>query len=216
MSETVLYDYWRSSASYRLRIALNMAAETFRTVPIDILAKEHRSQEHLARNPQGLVPVLEIDGHSFTQSLAVIEYLDETRGGAFLPGDVVERQRVRALSYVIAMEIHPVCNTHVVGHVLSLTGGGDDARLAWMQKFIGEGLAAFEILLSSPSTGTFCHGDRPGMADICLVPQVYNARRWSVDLSACPKLVGIADRCAELKPFANAHPDKAGPDRAVR
>lgn len=150
MSDTVLYDYWRSSASYRLRIALNMAAETFRTVPVDILAREHRSQEHLARNPQGLVPVLEIDGHSFAQSLAVIEYLDETRGGAFLPGDSVGRQRVRALSYVIAMEIHPVCNTHVAAHVMSITGGGDDARLAWMQKFIGEGLAAFEMLLASP------------------------------------------------------------------
>ena len=211
MSDTVLYDYWRSSASYRLRIALNMAAETFRTVPVDILAKEHRSQEHLARNPQGLVPVLEIDGHSFTQSLAVIEYLDETRGGAFLPGDSVGRQRVRALSYVIAMEIHPVCNTHVVGHVLSLTGGGDDARLAWMQKFIGEGLAAFEILLNSPSTGTFCHGDRPGMADICLVPQVYNAERWGADLSGCNRLIEIAERCRALPAFAAAHPDAVRP-----
>ncbi len=155
MSDTVLYDYWRSSASFRLRIALNMAAETFRTVPVDILAKEHRSEAHLARNPQGLVPVLEIDGHRFTQSLSVIEYLDETRGGAFLPGDSVGRQRVRALSYVIAMEIHPVCNTHVTAHVVSITGGGDEARVAWMQKFIGEGLAAFEVLLNSPRPGRF-------------------------------------------------------------
>jgi len=216
MSETLLYDYWRSSASYRLRIALNMLGETFRSVPVDLLAKAHRSPEHLQRNPQGLVPVLEIDGHSFTQSLSVIEYLDETRGGAFLPGDPAGRQRVRALSYVIAMEIHPVCNLNVTGHVMSLTGGGDETRIAWMQKFIGEGLAAFETLLASPSTGTFCHGERPSMADICLVPQVYNARRWSVDLSACPTLVAIADRCAGLKPFADAHPDNAHPDKAAR
>lgn len=209
MSGAVLYDYWRSSASYRLRIALNMITETFRSVPVDILAKEHRSEEHLARNPQGLVPVLEIDGHRFTQSLAVIEYLDETRGGAFLPGDPIGRQRVRALSYVIAMEIHPVCNSHVAAHVMSITGGGEEARIAWMQKFIGEGLSAFEKLLDSPSTGAFCHGERPGMADICLVPQVYNARRWNVDLASFPKLVEIADRCAELEAFANAHPDRS-------
>jgi maleylacetoacetate isomerase len=147
MGETVLYDYWRSSASYRLRIALNMLAETFQTVPVDIVAKEHRSNEHLARNPQGLLPVLEIDGHMFSQSLAIIEYLDETRGGAFLPGDSVGRQRVRALSHVIAMEIHPVCNSHIGSYIMEITGGGEEARAAWMQKFIGQGLTAFEALL---------------------------------------------------------------------
>jgi maleylacetoacetate isomerase len=209
MTDAVLYDYWRSSASYRLRIALNMLAEPFVTVPVDLLAKAHRSEEHLARNPQGLVPVLAIDGQSFTQSLAVIEYLDETRGGAFLPDDPVGRQRVRTLSYVIAMEIHPVCNLHVVAHVMSLTDGAEDTRNAWMQKFIREGLGAFEKLLDSPSTGSFCHGDRPTMADICLVPQIYNARRWDVELSGLGRLVEIADRCAQLPPFAAAHPDTA-------
>ncbi len=209
MTDAVLYDYWRSSASYRLRIALNMLAEPFVTIPVDLLAKAHRSEEHLRRNPQGLVPVLEIDGQSFTQSLAVIEYLDETRGGAFLPDDSVGRQRVRALSYVIAMEIHPVCNLHVVAHVMSLTGGAEETRKAWMQKFIREGLGAFEKLLDSPSTGSFCHGDRPSMADICLVPQIYNARRWDVELAGFGRLVEIADRCAQLPPFAAAHPDTA-------
>ena len=207
MSETVLYDYWRSSASYRLRIALNMLAETYRTVPVDIVEKAHRSEEHLARNPQGLLPVLEIDGHMFSQSLAIIEYLDETRGAVFLPGDPAGRQRVRALSFAIAMDIHPVCNSHVGAHIMALTGGGEEARLDWMQRFIGQGLAAFEKLLDTPSTGLFCHGDRPSMADICLVPQVYNARRWQADLGGMPRLVEIAERCMKLQPFVNAHPD---------
>jgi maleylacetoacetate isomerase len=210
MNETVLYDYWRSSASYRVRIALNLIGEDYRSVPVDLVAGAHRSPDHLARNPQGLVPVLDVDGTRLTQSLAIIEYLAETRPGSFfLPGDAIGRQRVRALSYAIAMDIHPVCNLGVVAHVMAGAADAEAARGAWMQKFIGEGLAAFERMLDHPSTGTFCHGDRPTMADICLVPQVYNARRWQVDLSQCPRNVAIAARCAEIDAFARAHPDQA-------
>jgi maleylacetoacetate isomerase len=160
-SETILYDYWRSSASYRVRIALNLVGESYRSVPIDLVAKAHRAPEHLARNPQGLVPVLDIDGARFTQSLAIVEYLAETRPeSGFLPSDFVGRQRVRALSYAIAMDIHPVCNLGVVAHIMEAAQDGQAARRAWMQKFIGEGLAAFERLLDHPSTGSFCHGRR--------------------------------------------------------
>ncbi|WP_026616100.1 maleylacetoacetate isomerase [Ensifer aridi] len=209
-NETVLYDYWRSSASYRVRIALNLVGESYRSVPIDLLAKAHRAPEHLGRNPQGLVPVLDIDGERLTQSLAIIEYLAETRKGAgFLPADPLGRQRVRALSYAVAMEIHPVCNLGVVAHVMASASDGELARRTWMQKFIGEGLAAFERMLDHLSTGTFCHGDDPSMADICLVPQVYNARRWEVDLCHCPRIVAIDQRCAEIDAFARAHPDQA-------
>lgn len=209
VNETVLFDYWRSSASYRVRIALNSLGEAYRSVPVDLLAKAHRQAEHLDRNPQGLLPVLDIDGERFTQSLAIIEYLAETREKAgFLPDDAIGRQRVRALSYAIAMDIHPVCNLGVVSFVMANAADGEAARRDWMRKFIGEGLAAFERLLDHPSTGSFCHGDRPGMADFCLVPQVYNARRWDVDLSACPKLVEIDQRCAEIDAFARAHPDR--------
>lgn len=209
MSETVLYDYWRSSASYRVRIALNSLGESYRSVPVDLLAKAHKAPEHLARNPQGLVPVLEIDGERFTQSLAIIEYLAETRADSgFLPSDAVGRQRVRMLSYAIAMDIHPVCNLGVVSHVMANAEDGEAARRNWMRKFIGEGLAAFERLLDHPATGRFCHGDSPTMADFCLVPQVYNARRWDVDLSACPRLVAIDQNCAEIEAFARAHPDR--------
>jgi maleylacetoacetate isomerase len=209
MSETVLYDYWRSSASYRVRIALNSLGESYRSVPVDLLAKAHKAPEHLVRNPQGLVPVLEIDGERFTQSLAIIEYLAETRAtSGFLPDDAIGRQRVRSLSYAIAMDIHPVCNLSVVSHVMANAEDSEAARRNWMRKFIGEGLAAFERLLDHSATGRFCHGDMPTMADFCLVPQVYNARRWDVDLSACPRLVAIDQNCAEIEAFARAHPDR--------
>ncbi|MBD9558776.1 maleylacetoacetate isomerase [Ensifer sp. ENS03] len=209
MSETVLYDYWRSSASYRVRIALNSLGESYRSVPVDLLAKAHKAPDHLVRNPQGLVPVLEIDGERFTQSLAIIEYLAETRAtSGFLPDDAIGRQRVRSLSYAIAMDIHPVCNLSVVSHVMANAEDSEAARRNWMRKFIGEGLAAFERLLDHSATGRFCHGDMPTMADFCLVPQVYNARRWDVDLSACPQLVAIDQNCAEIEAFARAHPDR--------
>ena len=209
MSETVLFDYWRSSASYRVRIALNMLGQDFRSVSVDLLAKGQKSSEHLARNPQGLVPVLDIDGHAFTQSLAIIEYLDETRHAGFLPADPVGRQRVRQLSYAIAMEIHAVCNTGVLAELMRLAPDPEAARDAWMQKFIGDGMAAFEKLLDHPSTGKFCHGDTPGMADFCLVPQVYNARRWNVDISGLTRVLDISGRCEGLEAFAKAHPDRA-------
>ncbi|CAN7234905.1 maleylacetoacetate isomerase [Pararhizobium sp. LjRoot235] len=208
MGETVLFDYWRSSASYRVRIALNMLAIPYRSVPVDLLAGEHRQQEHLVRNPQGLVPALEIDGRILTQSLAIIEYLSETRPGSLLPADPVARQRVRALSYAIAMDIHPICNLGVVFHVMQQSKDPDSARSAWMRKFIGEGLGAFERMLDSPETGEFCHGDQPSMADLCLVPQIYNARRWGIDLSACPRATVIAGNCEQLPVFARAHPDQ--------
>lgn len=212
MKEAVLYDYWRSSASYRVRIALNLIDQDYRSIAVDLLAGQHRRLEHLTRNPQGHVPVLEIDGARFTQSLAIIEYLAETRQDTgFLPADAIGRQRVRALSYAIAMDIHPVCNLGVVSQVMASAANGEAARRDWMQKFIGEGLMAFERLLDRPSTGTFCHGDRPTMADICLVPQVYNARRWEVDLSACPRVVAIDRQCAAIAPFVQAHPDRAKP-----
>ena len=204
---TVLYDYWRSSASYRVRIALNMLGIEYEARTVNLLGKEHKSAEHLARNPQGLVPALDIDGHTLTQSLAIIEYLDETRDAGLLPKDAFGRLQVRALAAAIAIEIHPVCNLSVVGHVMELTGGGNAVQGSWMQHYISRGLAAFEVMLDQPNTGLFCYGDQPGLAEICLVPQLYNADRWGVDYSECSKLTAIAARCSEFKPFADAHPD---------
>ncbi len=212
MTQPILYDYWRSSASYRVRIALNLAGIEYQAVPIDLLKRGHKSAEHLQRNPQGLVPALQIDGHLLTQSLAIIEYLDETRTGLnFLPADPLGRTRARALAYVIAMEIHPVCNTSVAAHVVELAGGGDETRRAWMQKFIRQGLLAFEALLAGRPAGDYCHGSDPGLADCCLIPQLYNADRWGADYADCPNIRSVAASCAELNAFTAAHPDRIGP-----
>jgi len=208
--KAVLHDYWRSSAAYRLRIALNLLGIAHESQPVDLSRGEQRAAEHLARNPQGLVPVLEIDGASLTQSLAIIEYLDETRNAGFLPADPMGRARVRRISHAIAMEIHPVCNLSVARHACESSGGSITMQ-GWMQAFIPRGLAAVEVMLGEPETGAFCHGDRVGMADICLMPQLYNARRWEVDLEPMPKIRAIEKRLAAIEAFARAHPDRHAP-----
>ena len=205
MSEVVLHDYWRSSASYRVRIALAHLGIPYRKVPVDLLKGEQRSDDYRAINPQGLVPTLEIDGRVLTQSLAIIEYLAETRPEArIIPADPADRHFVRTLSYAIAMEIHPICNTHVVAHVVELTGN-PGAREAWMRHFIGQGLANVESMLAGRS-GRFAFGNSPTMADFCLVPQLYNARRWGADISACKRLLAIDAECAKLPAFEAAFP----------
>ena len=207
MSGVILYDYWRSSASYRVRIALNLAGIQYETIVVDLLKMEHKSPEHLIHNPQGLVPALKIDKQIFTQSLAIIEYLNETRNLKLLPDTAAGRAEVRALAYAIAMDIHPVCNLGVVAHVMKLTNGDEEARKAWMQKFIGDGLMAVEIMLQK-NLGALCYGDNPTLADICLVPQVYNAKRWEVDTSGFDRIEAVMAQLQHNIAFADAHPDK--------
>lgn len=211
MSDAILYDFWRSSASYRVRIALNLAGIGHRSVPVDLVKREHRSAGHLARNPQGFVPALHIDGHLFTQSLAIVEYLDETRGLGLLPADPAARAKVRAVAYAIAMDIHPVCNLGVVNHVMELAGNPEETRSNWMKKFIGEGLAAVETMLAA-QPGPLCFGGEPTLADICLAPQVYNANRWGADIAGLARINGVMDRLSILAAFAAAHPDQIKPD----
>jgi len=209
-SGRILYDYWRSSASYRVRIALNLKGLPYRAETVNLLTGQHRSEEHRVRNPQASVPVLDIDGLRLTQSLAIIEYLEETHPEPMLlPSDPAGRARVRALAQLIAMDIHPICNLSVANHIAAL--GGDDARLAWMREHIDRGLTAFEALLTRRGTGRFCHGNAPGLADCCLVPQLYNARRWNLDPAAWPTIARVEGACAEIPAFVLAHPDRIGP-----
>lgn len=208
MTNAVLYDYWRSSASYRLRIALNLAGIEWQSIPVDLVAGEHRSPEHLARNPQGLVPVLEIDGHRFTQSMAILQYLDSTRELGLLPCDPIQRAKVEALAHSVAIDVHPVCNLSVVKYA---TEGQEPARTEWMQHFITPGLAAFETLLQEFEQTPFCIGGEPSLADICLMPQLYNAERWGADFTGCSRIIKAADACRAHPAFIAAHPDAMRP-----
>lgn len=203
-----LYDYWRSSAAYRLRIAFGIAGLGYDAVPVNLLTQEHRAAENLARNPQGLVPTVLIDGQTLTQSLAVIEYLTDAGHYDFLPKAPLDKAYVRALSYAIAMEIHPVCNLSVAKYATQHSNG-EITMESWMQQFIPKGLAGFEAMLTR--NGRYCLGDTVTMADLCLIPQIYNATRWGVDLTAFPKTMEVFRNLERLDAVQAAHPDKVQP-----
>lgn len=211
MSDVVLYDYWRSSASYRVRIALNLAGIAYRPVVVDLVGGAQKGDEHIARNPQGFVPVLDIDGLRLTQSLAILDYLDRTRKLNLLPDDPAERARVQALAYAIAVDIHPVCNLSVARYATNLSHNAPDMPGDWMRHFIKPGLQAFEAMLGDFEQAPYCVGSKPGLADLCLMPQIYNARRWQVDLSEMPRLLRVEEACADHPAFVAAHPDAHAP-----
>ncbi len=207
----VLHDFWRSSACYRVRIALNMAGLDFESRTVDLLAGCQSSEAYLRIHPQGLVPALEIDGIVLTQSLAIIEYLHEKGHCRVLPGGPEARARHRALAYAVAMEIHPVCNLRVAQHANRASGGAITMH-EWMQKFIPLGLQAFEQVLTESGQARYCLGDTPGMADICLVAQIYNARRWKVSLDNYPSVMSVVHELEQLDAIARAHPDHFNPE----
>lgn len=207
-----LYDYFRSSAAYRVRIALNLKGirpdeRTF----VHLRIGSQRAQDYLALNPQGLVPALALDdGSVLTQSLAIIEYLDETHPEpALLPAHPAARARVRSLALLIACEIHPLNNLRVLNYLLGTMGVSKEQKDGWYRYWIDVGFEALEKRLARErETGSYCHGDAPTLADVCLVPQVANARRFDIDLSPYPTLTRIDATCRALAAFADAAPDK--------
>jgi maleylacetoacetate isomerase len=207
----VLHDYWRSSASYRVRIALALKGIRYDRETVDLVAGQHREPSHLALNPQGLVPALEIDGLVLTQSLAIMEYLDETRPAArLLPQSHGARAHVRALALAIACDVHPVSNLGVLSRVDALAG--PEAKLEWNRDNILSGLTVFDRMLDHPGfTGRFCHGDTPGIADCTLVPQLYNATRWRVSFEHLSQICEVARHCDIHPAFQAAHPDNFNP-----
>ncbi|MBB1059017.1 maleylacetoacetate isomerase [Marilutibacter spongiae] len=207
-----LYSYWRSSAAYRVRIGLNLKGLSYDIEPVHLVRDggEQHMPDFREANPQGLVPVLRHGSRVFRQSLAILEYLEEAwPTPALLPGEARDRARVRALAQAVACEIHPLNNLRVLQHLEHEMGVDADGREAWVRHWVEDGFEAIEaMLVDHPSTGRFCEGDAPGLADCCLVPQVYNARRFKVDMAPYPTIERIEAACLALPAFDAARPER--------
>jgi maleylacetoacetate isomerase len=208
MSRPILYDYYRSSAAYRVRIALNLKGVDYERRAVNLLESAQRSDEYRAVNPQGLVPTLEIDGHRLTQSLAIMVYLDQTiPEPVLMPRDPFDGAHVRAMAMAIACDIHPINNLRVLKYLKRELGHSQGEVDRWYAHWITEGLTALEAM-AAPRAGAFMFGDAPTIADICLVPQLFNARRNNVPLDAYPTLLRADEHATRLDAFAAAHPDR--------
>lgn len=207
-----LHSYWRSSAAYRVRIGLNLKGLPYDIAPVHLVRDggEQHKPEYAEVNPQQFVPVLQHGHRMLRQSLAILEYLDEMwPEPALLPATARDRARVRALSLVIACDIHPLNNLRVLQYFERDWGVPQPERDVWIKHWIVQGLIAFEALLQhNPSTGEYCDGHAPTIADCCLIPQVYNARRFGVDLKPYPTIVRIDQECLALPAFDAARPER--------
>lgn len=213
-TELTLYGYWRSSAAYRVRIALNLKGLAYRQVPVHLVKDggQQRAADYRALNPQQLVPLLVDEangGARISQSLAILEYLDEVFPvPALLPADPVERAQVRSLAMHIACEIHPLNNLRVLQYLSAELGVDDEAKNAWYRHWVETGLEAVERQLAAGPAGDFCHGDTPGLADCVLVPQIFNAQRFGCRLDHVPRVMRVFERCMQHPAFIAAQPSR--------
>jgi maleylacetoacetate isomerase len=208
MSRIVLYDYYRSSACYRVRIALNLKGVDYEKRPVNLVESEQQCAEYRELNPQGLVPMLEIDGHRLTQSLAIINYLDlRFPNQPLIPALAAERAHVVAMAMTVACDIHPLNNLRVLKYLKNELGQPQEEVDRWYAHWIREGLPGLEAM-AAPRSGKFLFGDAPTGADVCLIPQLYNARRFNVRLDDFPTLLRAEENANKLEAFAAAHPDR--------
>jgi maleylacetoacetate isomerase len=215
MTGLILHDYWRSSAAYRVRIALNLKGLAYERAPVNLLADAQKAADYRALNPQGLVPTLEIDGERLTQSLAIIDRLDALHPAPrLIPADPAARARVLEMALAIACDIHPVNNLRILKYLARL-GIDQAARDDWYRHWIAEGFDALETM-AARHAGRFLFGDAVTLADVCLVPQMFNARRLETPLDAWPTLVRADAAAAALPAFAAAHPERVAPADAGR
>jgi maleylacetoacetate isomerase len=212
MSEIVLHDYWRSSAAYRVRICLNLKRVRYTSVVVNLLEGAQRSDDNRRVNPQGLVPTLVVNGRPLTQSLAIVDWLDATfPDPAMVSSDPFVRSGQLARALVIAADIHPIDNLRVLKRLEQQFGADQSARDDWYRHWVVEGLAALEAMAADTPPGPFLGGEAPDIADLCLVPQLYNARRFAVPLDAYPRLCAADAAMAALPAVAAAHPDRVKP-----
>jgi maleylacetoacetate isomerase len=212
----ILYDYFRSSAAYRVRIALNLKGVEYDRQPVNLVEGRHRAANYLALNPQGLVPMLEIDDLRLTQSLAIAVYLDQIYPEPpLMPRDPAEGAHVRAMAMTIACDIHPINNLRVLKYLKTELGQDQAAIDKWYVHWVTEGLEALETM-AAPRAGAFLFGDTVSLADVCLVPQLYNARRFSVPISLYPTLRRADESASALPAFAAAHPDRVAQQETVK
>jgi maleylacetoacetate isomerase len=208
MIRPVLYDYFRSSAAYRVRIALNLKGVDYESRPIDLRDDQQKSDAYRSLNPQGLVPMLEIDGHRLTQSLSIIVYLDQVYPEPpLMPRDPADGAHVRAMALAVACDIHPLNNLRVLKYLKNELGHSQDEIDAWYVHWVTEGLAALEAM-AAPRAGAFVFGDSPTIADVCLVPQLYNARRFNAPLELYPTLLRADENADRIEAFAAASPER--------
>ena len=205
--QLTLHSAWRSSAAYRVRIGLNLKGLAYEIVPVNLVANQHQEPAFAGLNPQQLLPALETGGGTLTQSLAILDWLDETvPEPPLLPTDPFDRALVRSMAQIIASDIHPVNNLRIL-RALTELGVAEPGREAWIRRWITDGFTALETMIVEHGRG-FAFGDAPGLADCCLVPQVYSAQRFRVDLARYPAILAAADTARALPAFAAAHPDR--------